>query len=160
MHHYAEPNQLHQPVSPNLQSLAAAEAHYAQQGKMNNMDPHHYQQPHGVSSSAAAQQQQLQHLLRPNAGNSFSPYYSPQQQATAPHSQTVASAFLGHPQNNAHLMASSPRYSSPPPPGISSLADSVLLGSPIPQQHSQDQYRYDSLKHGKLVSLRRNSIFF
>ena len=87
-----------------------------------------------MASSSATQQQQIQNLVRPNAANSFSPYYSPPQSQTTPHQHLT----------NPHLMSSSPRISSPPPPGIGSLGDSVLLGSPIQQQQQQhmNEYRY------------------
>ena len=85
-----------------------------------------------MASSSVAQQQQIQNLVRPNAGNSFSPYYSPPQSQA--HHQHVTSA---------HLMQSSPRISSPPP--IGSLGDSLILGSPIQQQQPHmHEYRSGS----------------
>ena len=89
---------------------------------------HHHQQ---TVSSAALAQQQMQNLVRPNASNSFSPYYSPTHAHQQPHPHL----------NSAQLMSSSPRISSPPPPGIGSLGDSVLLGSPI---HQQQLHEYRS----------------
>ena len=116
-HHFTDPAQI--PQSPSSSVPNASENIYA-----------HQQQT--IASSVVAQQQ-IQNLVRPNAANSFSPYYSPPQSQT-PHQQHLT---------NAHLMSSSPRISSPPPPGIGSLADSVLLGSPIQQQQQHmHEYRY------------------
>ena len=114
-HHFTDPAQI--PQSPS--SIVAPNA---------NENIYVHQQQNITSSAVVAQQQ----LIRPNAANSFSPYYSPPQSQT-PHQQHLT---------NAHLMSSSPRISSPPPPGIGSLADSVLLGSPIQQQQHMHEYRY------------------
>ena len=92
----------------------------------------YHHQLQSMASSSAVQQQQIQNLVRPNAGNSFSPYYSPPQSQA--HHQHVT---------NAHLMQSSPRISSPPP--IGSLGDSLILGSPIQQQQPHmHEYRSGS----------------
>ena len=141
-HHYTESAQISQSPSSGIPILGAGDTNYGQQGKINNLEHNLYHHQQQAMASSAVAQQQIQNLVRPNAGNSFSPYYSPPQSQT-PNQAVSASAFLGHPQNNAHLMSSSPRISSPPPPGISSLADSVLLGSPIQQQQHLHEYRYE-----------------
>ena len=145
-HQYAESAQMSQSPISGMPTLGTAGVtHYLHQGKMNSLDQnlyHQLQQQAITSSSVAQQQPQIQNLVRPNAGNSFSPYYSPPQSQTPNQQTSSASSFPSHPQNNAHLMSSSPRISSPPPPGIGSLGDSALLGSPIQQQQQLHEYRY------------------
>ena len=123
-------------TSPQYSELAIAGGHHSllqpQSPTANNVGNEniYHHQLQAIASSSAAQQQQIHNLVRPNAGNSFSPYYSPPQ-SQAPHQHVT----------NAHLMQSSPRISSPPP--IGSLGDSLLLGSPIQQQHMHE-YRSGS----------------